>query len=248
MQKLSIHRPFVIQGEGERKGGALPRSSPPIIASVTSAYRDTLTVISLTSCWLRLKLLLAPIPGISILPVLSYRFFPGYCVTMIAYTIFFKKSRSWMDNVNLPIMKINRLYSFTKRSNLLSRNLLPLLFLFFKRRVFENSRALSIDRSKIVEARHATTRECEDGNDFRRCVSLLDHKGEKGKQKRKGRRKGRREGGNEIENGNVREEWNEGGGRDAKSVLLLLVYSESGHVHCSALILDPVVALCAQPL
>lgn len=130
MQKLSIHRPFVIQGEGEGKGGALPRSSPPIIASVTSAYRDTLTVISLTSCWLCLKLLLAPIPGISILPVLSYRFLPGYCVTMIAYTIFFKKSRSWMDNVNLPIMKINRLYSFTKRSNLLSRNLLPLLFLF----------------------------------------------------------------------------------------------------------------------
>lgn len=37
-------------------------------------------------------------------------------------------------------------------------------------------------------------------------------------------------------------------GREGWKAVLLLVYSESGHVHCSALILDPVVALCALPL
>lgn len=32
--------------------------------------------------------------------------------------------------------------------------------------------------------------------------------------------------------------------RNEKGSKELLVYSESGHVHCSALILEPVVALC----
>lgn len=69
MQKLSIHRPFVIQGG---KGGGRPSSLPPIIASVTKRIpRYVHVVISLTSRRLRLKLLLAP--AILIRSVLIYR-------------------------------------------------------------------------------------------------------------------------------------------------------------------------------